>query len=293
MYETAGSALLVDEGGRVVGIEAKGPQGDVFIKASKGIVLTCGGFVDNETMLNQNYPFINKRGPKLTTGGSENGSGILMGLALNAATQGMGNFQIGYPLVTISEPMAQGIIVDGTGHRIVAEDEYNSFIGRAIIMAPTSNCYLIVDDATLQESEGKLGEAFLSSADLGDIAQETGIDPDVFKQTVSFYNESAQQGNDREFGKKEQFLKALDEGVYHVYRIGSEQCYTASCGGLAIDLEGHVLNNSGEIIQGLYAAGRNAGTVFGWYMGSGSAMLDVLVFGRIAGKNVAAQMPME
>ena len=54
-----------------------------------------------------------------------------------------------------------------------------------------------------------------------------------------------------------------------------------------------MLGNDGEIIPGLYAAGRNAGTIYGWYMGSGSSMLDVLVFGRIAGRNVAAEASTE
>ena len=293
MYETPGASLLTDGGGRVVGIAAKGPKGDVFVKAKRGVVLTCGGFVDNEAMLNANYPFLNKRGPRLTTAGSENGSGILMGLALDAATRGMGCFQIGYTIVTFSEPLAQGILVDGTGRRIVAEDEYNSFLGRAIIMAPTSSCYLIVDDATRAEGGGKLGDPLVSSSDLGEIAAKTGIDPDVLQRTVAFYNESAALGSDREFGKKQQFLKALDEGTLHVFAAGSEQCYTASCGGLAIDLDAHVLGNDGEIISGLYAAGRNAGTIYGWYMGSGSSMLDVLVFGRIAGRNAAAEASTE
>lgn len=293
MYETSGTSLLADGNGRVVGIAAKGPKGDVFVKAKKGVVLTCGGFVDNEAMLDANYPFLNKRGPRLTTAGSENGSGILMGLALNAATRGMGCFQIGYTIVTMSEPLAKGILVDGNGRRIVAEDEYNSFLGRAIIMSPTSSCYLIVDDATFAEGGGKLGEPLVSSSDLDEIASKTGIDADVLQRTIAFYNESAALGDDREFGKKEQFLKALDDGPLHVFAAGSEQCYTASCGGLAIDLEAHVLDNGGQVIPGLYAAGRNAGTIYGWYMGSGSSMLDVLAFGRIAGQNVAAEASAE
>lgn len=292
MYETPGSRLLVDHDGRVVGIAAEGKE-DAFIKARKGVVLTCGGFIDNEALFNQNYPFTNKRGPQLTTAGFENGSGILMGMALNGATRGLGCFQIGYPLVTMSEPLAKGILIDGNGRRIVAEDEYNSFVGKAIIMAPTSSCYLILDEAIYQEgkAESLWGKPLIDADSVGAMAQRMDIDPDVLEQTISFYNESALLGNDREFGKKPTFLKALDKNSYHVYAAGSEQCYTASCGGLDVDLEAHVLDNDGKAIPGLYAAGRNAGTIYGWYMGSGSSMLDVLVFGRIAGKNAAAENP--
>lgn len=140
LYGTAGSYLLNDASGRITGIATEGKSGETFIKARKGVVLTCGGFIDNPDMLNAFYPFTNKRGTSLTTAGSEDGSGILMGMAAGAATQGMGCFQIGCTLVTNAEPLAKGVLVNEKGRRIVAEDEYNSFIGKAIIQAPSSNC---------------------------------------------------------------------------------------------------------------------------------------------------------
>lgn len=291
LYETPGSQVLVDSNGRVVGVLAKSSKdGDVYVKARKGVVLTCGGFIDNADMLNAHYPFTNKRGPQLTTAGSENGSGILMGIAAGAATQGMGCFQIGYPLVTMDEGSARCVLIDSKGHRIVAEDEYNSFIGKAIITAPSSACFVIIDDEALtQAPNNRFGEPLFTSDSIEEIAQKTQIDPAVLQNTISFYNESASLGEDREFGKNPAFLKPLEAGPFHVFAVGSEKCYTASCGGLKIDLDARVLDYNNEPIAGLYAAGRNAGTIYGWYMGSGSSMLDVLTFGRIAGKNVAAE----
>jgi len=53
--------------------------------------------------------------------------------------------------------------------------------------------------------------------------------------------------------------------------------------------QAQVLNSFGEPIPGLYAAGRNAcGVSAQQYPGSGVSVADGLVFGRIAGKNVAA-----
>ncbi len=70
---------------------------------------------------------------------------------------------------------------------------------------------------------------------------------------------------------------------------GSERCCTASCGGLRIDTGAYVIDLDGNVVPGLYAAGRNAGTIYGWYMGSSSYMADVLTFGRIVGQNAAAE----
>lgn len=290
LYKTPGSYLLEDASGRVTGIAAEGKDGEVFIKAKKGVVLTCGGFVDNADMLNAFYPFTNKRGASLTTAGSEDGSGILMGVAAGAATQGMGCFQIGSSLVTNSEPLAKGILVSDKGHRLVAEDEYNSFIGKALIQAPSSNCYLIINDAAFKEATGsRLGEPLFSATSIDEIAQKTNINLDTLKATVDFYNESVGLGVDREYGKAAKFLEPLEQGPLQVFKHGSEACYTASCGGLKIDLDARVLTNDSKAIAGLYSAGRNSGTIYGWYMGSGSSMADVLTFGRIAGKNAAAE----
>lgn len=295
LYETPGSQLLTDSDGRMVGILAQSEKdGDVYIKARKGVVLTCGGFIDNADMFDAYYPFTNKRGPQLTTAGSENGSGILMGIAQGAATQGMGCFQIGYPLVTMEEGSARCILVNSKGHRIVAEDEYNSFMGKAIIMAPSSQYCVIMDDEALAQAPGnRFGDPVVTSDSFDEIAQKIQVNADVLKNTISFYNESVALGEDREFGKNPKFLKAFETGPFHAFLVGSEKCYTASCGGLKIDLDAHVLDYDNSPIPGLYAAGRNAGTIYGWYMGSGSSMLDVLTFGRIAGKNVAAETATE
>lgn len=287
-YETPGSYLLTDESGRIAGVAGAGKQGEILVKARKGVVLTCGGFVDNEDMLDAFYPYANKRGDIFTSAGNEDGSGILMGMAVGAATFGMGNFQIGRTIVTASEPLAQGILVDSIGHRIVAEDEYNSFIGKAIIQAQNSLCFLIIDEATFSEADlSYFGEPLVTVNALNEIGTAIGVDSDVLGSTLAFYNESANMGLDREFGKNPKFLKPLEEGPFHVFYSGSEACYTASCGGLKIDLEARVLNQNNEVIPGLYSAGRNSGTIYGWYMGSGSSMADVLTFGRIAGKNAA------
>ena len=59
-------------------------------------------------------------------------------------------------------------------------------------------------------------------------------------------------------------------------------------GGVTIDTDTHVLNDSGEIISGLYAAGEVVGGLHAGNRLGGNAMTEFLVFGRIAGANAAA-----
>ena len=51
--------------------------------------------------------------------------------------------------------------------------------------------------------------------------------------------------------------------------------------------EAQVLNEAGEAIQGLYAAGEVTGGIHGGNRVGGNAIADIMVFGRIAGANAA------
>merc|ERR1712172_446310 len=55
-------------------------------------------------------------------------------------------------------------------------------------------------------------------------------------------------------------------------------------GGLEIDADGAVLNNSGKSIKGLYCAGEVAGGVHGNNRLGGNSLLDCVVFGRVTGQ---------
>jgi len=57
---------------------------------------------------------------------------------------------------------------------------------------------------------------------------------------------------------------------------------------LRIDREARVINEVGEVIPGLYAAGEVTGGVIGdRYVGSGNSLSNGATFGRIAGQTAA------
>ncbi len=60
-------------------------------------------------------------------------------------------------------------------------------------------------------------------------------------------------------------------------------------GGLSIDTERHVLDESGNIIEGLYAAGEVTGGIHGGNRLGGNAIVEIFVSGRIAANTVAAE----
>ena len=58
-------------------------------------------------------------------------------------------------------------------------------------------------------------------------------------------------------------------------------------GGLVINEKAEVLNDKGEAIPGLYAAGELTGVIQGKNRLGGNAITDIITFGRIAGKEVS------
>jgi len=118
------------------------------------------------------------------------------------------------------------------------------------------------------------------------LAKDMGIAASVLADTFAAYNKTAEQcvANKAEdqFGKK--FFRNFPftmEDEYHVAIIVPVLHYCM--GGLMIDADSQVLDNSSKIIPGLYAAGEVAGGVHGQNRLGGNSLLDCVVFGRVAG----------
>lgn len=60
-------------------------------------------------------------------------------------------------------------------------------------------------------------------------------------------------------------------------------------GGIRINTQAQVLDESGEVIPGLYAAGEVIGGIHGNNRLGGNAYSDIMTFGRIAGVNAAEE----
>ena len=58
-------------------------------------------------------------------------------------------------------------------------------------------------------------------------------------------------------------------------------------GGLVTDKDTRVLDEAGNPIEGLYAAGELTGMIHGSNRLGGNAIADIITFGRVAGKMVS------
>ncbi len=284
------------EGVRLVGVVASQYGEQRAYRARRGVVLTTGGFVDDEVMLAQHAPRL--LGMDKISCGGEDGSGIRMAQALGAAVKHMGASQVG--LHAVPALMARGIVVNARGQRFVNEDTYPGRIGQAALFGQGMGCWVVLDERGYEEVpiEERWGVLPHETADtLAELEQLTGLPPGALQATVAVYNEHAARGEDPVCHKDPRWLRPLEPPFAAIdptrsFRgpndpaVGSGAA-VFTLGGLDTDVTGQVLRVDGTPVRGLYAAGRSTSGLASWGYISGTSLGDGTFFGRLAGRAAA------
>ena len=119
-----------------------------------------------------------------------------------------------------------------------------------------------------------------------EIEKLSEIDAQSFEQSINRYNNFKAKGVDDDFGRK----NMADDLQYPIYVVKVKPAVHHTMGGLKINTSAQVLNEKDQPISGLYAAGEVTGGVHGGNRLAGNAIADTIVFGRIAGEQVANEI---
>ena len=298
--DTPVDALII-ENGNVTGIEGTGLAGGKVTVRAQAVILTTGGFGANTQMLKAYNTYWTDIDDDIKTSNSPaiTGDGIILGQSAGADLTGMGFSQMmpvsdpetGALFSGLQVPPQNFIMVNTSGKRFV--NEYGS--RDQLTQAAIDNgglFYLIADEHikntaynTSQEKiDRQVENGTLYRADtLEELAKQLSIDPETFVTTINNYNTYVDQGEDPEFGKDVFDLKVVTAPFYATPR---KPAVHHTMGGLKIDTKTHVLDQSGKIISGLYAAGEVAGGIHAGNRLGGNSLTDIFTFGRIAGKTV-------
>jgi len=185
-----------------------------------------------------------------------------------------------------------GIVIDpATGQRILNEWADRRERSEAILQTGHP-CIGIVDrrgaamDLKTLKDCLKSGKV-TSFQDLSNLAEAFEIPPSPLSQTLSTYNKAIANNLVDAFGKPlDQGVQPIDTPPYYAMRVWPKLHYTP--GGIGINSKAQVLNLQGQVIPGLFAAGEVVGGIHGASRLSTCALIECLVFGRIAGQEVAA-----
>ena len=147
-------------------------------------------------------------------------------------------------------------------------------------------------------------EWLIEAPTLAELAQRTGMPAQALEATVARFNEHATVGEDPDFGRgtseydrywgdaENQWpnpsLGPLQYGPYYALEVVNGAFGT--CGGVATDGNGQVLDVDGAPIAGLFAAGNTTESPYAaGYPGAGATLGPLMTMAYLAGRRLAGQ----
>ena len=289
---------LLTENGKVVGVEAEGKDGNKVVIHAKSVIMATGGFGANAEMVEKYKPEL--KGFATTNAEGAQGQGIDMATAAGAATVDMDQIQI-HPTVHIDEDgnahlITEGVRGDGAilvnkeGKRFFDEVQTRDKVSAAEIQQTDGEAWLILDQKMVDGAavyQGYVNSGYAKTGKtIEELAQNINVDPATLAETMKNWAEIYANKVDPEFGRTSFSAEnALDQAPYYAILVKPGIHHTM--GGLKINTNTEVLNEKGEVISGLFAAGEVTGGIHGANRLGGTAVTDIIVFGQIAGENAA------
>jgi glycine/D-amino acid oxidase-like deaminating enzyme/carbon monoxide dehydrogenase subunit G len=302
---TQTSALgLLEQDGRIVGVEVEGPNINKSIHATHGVILATGGYDNNDELKQLFEP---SRPPSTTLGApTVDGSGILMGMEHGARFSVLagqlllptykipGEEKDGQP---ISRMLAResgfpgSLLVNQSGHRFCDEANITE-LRRALPYLdlesgtfPNLPAYFIFDQQWKDRyplgsiMPGETPEWLLRATRVQDLADRLDIPAATLERTFKEFNHHAADGADPDFGRgntafsrsngdpaigPNPCLRALEPPLYAI-RIDIGTVGGNS--GFVTSGDSQVKSLRGVPIPGLYAAGNTSANLVGglWY----------------------------
>ena len=304
--------LFIDSEGHVRGVEVR--EGYSFPDANSGspkrigvkqaVVLATGGFAND-------IPFRSAQDPRLddavdaTTKYSTSGEALKEAIRKGALPVHLSWIQLapwacpdekGYgigPDFACYIALPHGILVNPrTGNRFVNELGDRRVRADAIFQVGVP-CIALTDSDGVTRSgysfERCLKKGIVKAFDTIDsLAACYGIPARPLAETIERFNANIMAGKDVDFGKPIlENTGTLKTPPYYAIRLWPKVHYTM--GGVLINERAQVLDLSKTPIGGLYAAGEVTGGIHGACRLGCCSITDCLVFGRIAGRNAAAE----
>lgn len=304
VYQTTAQKLITNKEGHVAGVITN--RGNV--RARQGVVVASAGFTRNIEWLKDfkpemantaSYGSVRQQGDGIRMGmdvGADVGT-MWMAIADSLGTQTADTVSVGIWIYMWDDPY---YYVNSNGERFMDEGMYYEHAAKEIARQDGGYCWTIWDQRTVDNNrqnisapapspgcEREIEDGYWKRADtIEELADLIDVPVKNLVKTHERYNTMMREkGEDKDFGR-EIGLYDMPEGPYYAAKTVSTSPDTA--GGLKINKKAQVQDLWGNPIPNLYAAGA---TTAGWrgaiYPGCGHAITNAVVFGRIAGQEVA------
>lgn len=318
--------IVEDRAVRGVVIERDGQERN--LDARRGVILASGGYGQNQEMRKENVPLADagwslqpegNQGDGILMGAAAGAefvkdnvaSGIWVPISSRIRKDGTRET---FPHIMMDRHMPGYIIVDKTGNRFGNEGASYQAFGSVMRAKGIEIAYLIATHKAIRQYSMGLAKpaplplkpyidsGYLKKASsIEDLGKQLGVDPEALSRTVARFNEYADAGRDPDFHRGDDLysigqgdashkpnpsLGALREGPFYAIELRPGEL--SSLSGLNTNERAQVLRADGSVIDGLYAAGVDANSVFrGVYPGGGAAIGSAMTFGFVAARQLA------
>ena len=290
-YDARVLRLIADEEGAIHGLVVRIDGQEKHVRARRGVILCTGGFAMNQAMWEHYSPEVAKRAQPIGNP-FDDGGGIRMGQGAGASTLHMNQSFVTIPFYPPSSHTF-GILVNSQGQRFINEDVYHARIAANNLkqLATGGKVFLIIGEKHWKQPNMLNGEIVSAAETIEELAEDIGLPVGNLAHTFHYYNEHAAKGEDPLFHKQADWMEPI-EGTIAAVDIspGEHGLYVGfTLGGLETKLTGEVLTMDGDVIPGLFAAGRATCGMPRRAEGyaSGMSVGDVTFFGRKAGRQAA------
>jgi len=333
LYETPAKQLIRDGvGGEILGVRAQSRNGATSVKARRAVVLTCGGFENNQEMIRNYLPGV----PYCYTSGSpyNEGDGITMAMSVGADLWHMNNYAgpsmalkvpevrttFSMQALHFSKQMPGGMIVVGPDARRFADEKFKTrhgkvpVNGRWLPLATPCPMFMIFDHTLF--SSGPLYDKHPSHGwtqiiERYDWSEDNSAElaKGWIARADSIGSLATTVGLDRKtlaetVGRWNRFAEAKHDAEFGrtlmlspivnapFYAIELSPSMLNTQGGPRRNEKGQIVRPDGTPIPRLYSAGE-LGSIYSYlYQGTGN-IGECLAFGRVSGRNAAAETPWE
>ncbi|MNE15351.1 Urocanate reductase precursor [compost metagenome] len=285
----------------MIGASAERDGQSLEIRAARGVILACGGFVHDRELIHRFAPLYDNA---VFIGGEGNeGDGLRMAWALGADVRDMVHIKGTFGKHPMDEnnhhaclAVYKGAIaVNQEGRRYVDESLSYKLLGDACMQQSYGVTYQILDRDIMESGddrvrildfERRLEEGLFVEADsLEQLAKLLELPVDDFLAEVAAYNAAVSQGETPEFGRRHLVhlhgaLRTLSRPPFYAYP-STAAVFGTYCG-VKVDAQMRVHDVFGAPIDGLLAAGEMVGGLHGAAYMTGSALGKAAIFGRLA-----------
>lgn len=289
------------------------------VRARRGVLLGTGGFEANDALRQRfGVPGVARDTMGVHT---NDGRALLAALSVGADTdlldQAWWSPGLTHPdgTSTFSLLITGGIFVDAQGRRFTNESGPYDRIGRDVLAAAATGdvtfpYWFVYDDregvvppvrstsVSMVDSEDYIAAGLWRTADtLEELAEKIGVPSSELTHSVARYNQHVAAGHDPDFGRGDEAydrafsggrspMVPVEHGPFHAAAFGLSDLGTK--GGLRTDASGRVLDHSGVVISGLYAAGNAMAAPSGLaYPAGGNPVGTSMVFSHLAALDMA------